>query len=89
MSAVGQPSPWDEGNGRLWSLWDMLQSYVSLYEVAIALGKVQQRAVRYSSAPDEKLMPFEDLGSVFLEVANAVQEECAAAGFNYTASLVS
>lgn len=80
MSAAGLPCLW--GSHRFWSLWDMLQSYLPIYELALDLQKIRRSAelVAGSGVPDWTQ-------DEFLAHLEKIQQVCADYDFSHTSRL--
>jgi hypothetical protein len=81
MSSAGQ----DFQPGRLWSLWDMLQSYYPIYQLALMLQSLRTTALFFKDSVHKK--PPQDGVNRFNALLEAVHQRCLEYGLNYTSDM--
>jgi hypothetical protein len=73
--------------GRLWSLWDMLQSYLPIYQIAMDLQALLSRAEMFKSAHhNNSPLPKWEVEK-FSALLESIIRKCPAYGLNHTADL--
>src|SRR5450759_1647708 len=81
MSSAGQ----DFQPGRLWSLWDMLQSYYLIYQLALMLQSLRATSLFFKDSVHKK--PPQDEVNRFNALLEAVHQRCLEYGLNYTSDM--
>jgi hypothetical protein len=74
--------------GKLWSLWDMLQSYFPIYKIALALQKMSSSASLRGSSSYSSHREVDDLDAAeFKAILEKIQQECPPLGLTQPAEI--
>jgi hypothetical protein len=84
MNEAFRPQEWI-GSGRLWSLWDMLRTYLPLYQVALSLQSLRSMALVFKDSGYRNAEPSEIKRCETL--LGEVHRVCSEYGFEYTADM--
>jgi hypothetical protein len=74
-------------HGPLWSLWDMLQNYIPIYEIALELGTLRRHAETYGSIGSGEVGEYDSVAGAFGPLLVKIQRECLAYGLTHTSKL--
>ena len=77
------PAPWDAH--RLWSLWDMLHSYLPIYKIALSLQSLRTTGGFFKDSVHKH--PPQDEIDHFNGLLAEVQQKCSEYGLDYTSDM--